>query len=81
MTITFEELRNVKDRLPVGGVHKIATILGVSDDTIRNYFGGDHFQTGESMSVHIESNPIGDFVRLDDDTIYNMAIEMIEGKI
>ncbi len=80
MTITFQELRNVKDRLPVGGVHRIAEIMGISDDTVRNYFGGDHFQTGESMSVHIESNPVGDFVKLDDDTIYNLAIDIIEGK-
>ena len=47
-TITFNELRRIKDSLPDGSMHRIADELGVSVETVRNYFGGQNFQDGKS---------------------------------
>ena len=47
MNITFNELRKIKDNLPSGSIKKIANILNISEDTVRNYFGGEHYKTGE----------------------------------
>ena len=41
-TITFNELRDIKDRLPDGTIHRIAAELGLSVETVRNYFGGEN---------------------------------------
>ena len=41
-TITFNELRKIKDALPHGSMAKIAEELGLDTDTVRNYFGGTH---------------------------------------
>ena len=40
MIITFNELRRIKDRLPSGSSQRIADELGISVDSVRNYFGG-----------------------------------------
>ena len=47
-TITFNELRKIKDSLPDGSTHRIADELGLSVETVRNYFGGQNFQDGKS---------------------------------
>ena len=39
-TITFNELRKIKDSLPSGSMHRIADELGLHVDTVRNFFGG-----------------------------------------
>jgi hypothetical protein len=39
-TITFNELRKIKDSLPSGSMHRIADELGLNVDTVRNFFGG-----------------------------------------
>ena len=39
-TITFNELRKIKDALPSGSMHRIADELGLDADTVRNFFGG-----------------------------------------
>ena len=43
-TITFNELRKIKDSLPSGSMHRIADELGLHVDTVRNFFGGPQFQ-------------------------------------
>jgi phosphotransferase system IIA component len=43
MIITFNELRRIKDRLPSGSSQRIADELGLDVETVRNYFGGKHF--------------------------------------
>ncbi len=46
-TITFNELRRLKDSLPDGSTHRIADELNVTVQTVRNYFGGVNYQFGK----------------------------------
>ncbi len=78
MNITFNELRKIKDKLPVGSIKVIAQRLNVSEDTVRNYFGGGHYKTGESVGFHLEQGPGGGIVSLDDTTIYDMAVTILD---
>ena len=41
-TITFNELRALKDKLPDGSIRKIGDELGLKPETVRNYFGGQN---------------------------------------
>ena len=72
-TITFNELRRLKDSLPDGSTHRIADELGISVETVRNYFGGHNFKDGKSCGIHIEPGPDGGLVVLDDTTIFERA--------
>lgn len=78
-TITFNELRRIKDALPCGSMTRIATELGIEADTVRNYFGGTHYKTGEGVpqGLHIEPGPDGGIVVLDDLTILEKAKAII----
>ena len=76
-TITFNELRKIKDSLPEGSTHRIADELGLSVETVRNYFGGQNFQDGKSCGVHIEPGPDGGLVVLDDTTILDRAMQIL----
>ncbi|MEG1543596.1 MAG: DNA-binding protein [Tannerellaceae bacterium] len=76
-TITFNELRKIKDSLPDGSTHRIADELGVSVETVRNYFGGHNFKDGRSCGVHIEPGPDGGIVVLDDTTIFERATQIL----
>ena len=77
-TITFNKLREIKDQLPAGGVKKIAAELDLSEDTVRNYFGGWNYDRGESAGIYIEQGPDGGIVTLSDTTILDLAESMIE---
>ncbi|GHT31506.1 hypothetical protein FACS189415_3210 [Bacteroidia bacterium] len=77
-TITFNELRKIKDSLPNGTSHRIADELGVSVETVRNYFGGQNFREGKSCGIHIEPGPGGGLVVLDDTSILERALEILE---
>lgn len=78
-TITFNELRRIKDNLPSGSSQRIADNLGISVDTVRNYFGGSH-QEGKSVGVHLEPGPDGGLVKLDDTLILDLALQILEEK-
>mgnify|MGYP003623561885 CR=1 FL=1 len=78
--IAFSELRKIKDSLPDGSIQKIAESLQVPAETVRNYFGGSSYDKGQSCGVHIEPGPDGGYVSLDDTTILDMALEMVETK-
>lgn len=79
-TITFNELRKIKDSLPEGSIHRIAESLQVTDETVRNYFGGANYKLGQTVGIHIEKGPDGGVVELDDTTILDMALELIKQK-
>lgn len=73
-TITFNELRRIKDSLPDGSISKIAQELDLTIETVRNYFGGYNYRDGLSMGVHIEPGPDGGIVLLDDTSILDLAL-------
>ena len=76
-TITFNELRRIKDSLPDGSMHKIADQLNLTVQTVRNYFGGTNYSFGKNCGLHIEPGPDGGIVVLDDTTIYDMALDIL----
>jgi len=76
-TITFNELRKIKDSLPSGSMKVIADRLDLKEETVRNYFGGTNFDKGESAGIHLEQGPDGGIVTLDDTTILDLAESMI----
>ena len=77
-TITFNELRRIKDALPDGSMHRIADELNLSVDTVRNVFGGQNFKDGKSVGLHIEPGPNGGIVRLDDTTVLDKALKILD---
>jgi hypothetical protein len=76
-TITFNELRRVKDQLPDGSMQTIAEKLNLNAETVRNYFGGTNWENGDAVGFHYEQGPDGGIVTLDDTTILDLAYEMI----
>ena len=76
-TITFTELRSIKDRLPDGTIHRIAEDLGVTVETVRNYFGGENYKDGKSCGLHIEPGPDGGIVMIDDTAILDRALDIL----
>lgn len=79
-TLTFNQLRKIKDDLPDGSIHQIADKLDLKVETVRNYFGGHNFKEGRSAGIHIESGPDGGIVTLDDTTILEMAESLLEAQ-
>ncbi len=77
-TITFNELRKIKDQLPSGSMKRIAEKLDLNEETVRNYFGGRNFDKGQSIGIHFEQGPDGGIVTFDDTTILDMAMGMIK---
>jgi hypothetical protein len=76
-TITFNELRRIKDKLPEGSTRRIAAELGLPIETVRNYFGGVNQSTGNGGGIHIEPGPDGGIVILDDPTILERALVIL----
>ncbi|MCX4260833.1 MAG: DNA-binding protein [Muribaculaceae bacterium] len=76
-TISFNDLRQLKDSLPDGTMHLIADRLNITVQTVRNYFGGANYEFGKNLGIHIEPGPDGGIVVLDDTTIYDMALEIL----
>ncbi|HVN57538.1 MAG TPA: hypothetical protein VMT63_04520 [Bacteroidales bacterium] len=76
-TITFNELREIKDKLPTGSMKKIADKLDLNEETVRNYFGGWNFDKGQSAGIHFEKGPNGGIVTIEDTTILDIAQKMI----
>ena len=76
-TIAFNDLRALKDKLPDGSIHQIATELNMQPETVRNYFGGYNYKEGKSVGIHIEPGPNGGIVVLDDTTIFDKALKIL----
>lgn len=72
-TITFNELRKVKDSLPSGSMAKIAEELGLETEEVRSYFGGKKL---DGSGFHIEPGPDGGLVMLDDTKILEVALRI-----
>ena len=78
MNITFDELREIKHRLPTGSVARIAQELEIEEQTVRNYFGANKFRDGEIVDKHVEPGPRGGIVHLEDTTILELAQKIIQ---
>lgn len=79
MVITFEELRHIKDALPHGSIERIAQELHLNVDTVRNYFGAEHFEGPDKIAdVHFEKNMSGGVVRLEDTAILDHAMAILD---
>ncbi len=76
--ITFNELRKIKDSLPDGSIRRIANEFDVTEDTVRNYFGGANYTNGAAVGIHMEPGPNGGIVLLDDIAILQRAKEIIQ---
>ena len=77
-TITFNEQRKIKDALPSGSMHRIADELNIEVETVRNFFGGANFKQGQSVGIHFEPGPDGGLVMIDDTTVLDKAIAILE---
>ena len=76
-TITFNDLRRIKDSLPSGSMHRIADELNMTVETVRNFFGGHNFKNGKSVGIHLEPGPDGGLVMLDDTTVLEKALQIL----
>ncbi|WP_167605013.1 DNA-binding protein [Maribellus sediminis] len=76
--ITFNELRKIKDSLPDGAIAKMAQEFEVSEETVRNYFGGANYTNGRAVGIHMEPGPNGGIVLLDDTAILDRAKELMQ---
>ena len=76
-TITFNELRRIKDSLPSESMHRIADGLNMTVETVRNFFGGHNFKNGKSVGIHLEPGPDGGLVMLDDTTVLEKALQIL----
>jgi len=78
MNISYEELREIKHQMPSGSVKRIASQLGINEQTVRNYFGANKFEEGSLTGKHIQPGPNGGVVSLQDTTILKMAQDIIQ---
>ena len=76
-TITFNELRRIKDSLLRGSMHRLADELNMTVETVRNFFGGHNFKNGKSVGIHLEPGPDGGLVMLDDTTVLEKALQIL----
>ncbi len=76
--MTFNELRRIKDSLPDGSMHRIANEQGLSVETVRNFFGADNYKEGNAVGIHIEPGPDGGIVEIDDTTVLERALQILE---
>lgn len=77
MNITFEELRQIKHSLPTGSISKIANMLDLEEQTVRNYFGAKKYENGQIVGQHIQPGPNGGIVSIENNTILELAKKII----
>ena len=47
-------------------------------DTVRNFFGGHNFKEGKSVGIHLEPGPDGGLVMIDDTTVLERALKILD---
>ena len=58
-------------------MHRIADELNMTVETVRNFFGGHNFKNGKSVGIHLEPEPDGGLVMLDDTTVLEKALQIL----
>ena len=59
-------------------MHRIADELNMTVDTVRNFFGGQNFNSGKSVGIHLEPGPDGGLVMLDDTVVLEKALQILK---
>ena len=77
MVISFNELRRIKDKLPSGSSQRIADELGIDVDTVRNYFGGKHYDAKGNVGIHVDKGPGGGVEPLGDTAMLDAAMRIL----
>lgn len=77
MNISFNDLRKIKHSLPTGSVAKIANRLNIDEQTVRNYFGANKYENGDTVGNHFQPGPNGGIVKIEDMTILNAAKKIL----
>jgi len=77
MYITYDELRAVKHRLPTGSIRRIANTLHVDEQSVRNYFGANKYQSDAIIGRHIQPGPKGGVVHIENTQIFDLAKQII----
>jgi len=80
MHISFNELRTIKHQLPTGSIQRIANELGITEQSVRNYFGAKKYDQGSIMGKHIQPGPQGGIVELASTNILDLAHQIIENE-
>ena len=78
MNITYDELREIKHKLPTGSISRIAKTLNIDEQTVRNYFGAKKYTEGGIAGKHIQPGPHGGIVNLEDTVILDLARKIIQ---
>lgn len=78
MYITFNELRDIKHKLPTGSVARIAKELGIEEQTVRNFFGARKYDNGQIVDIQIQPGPNGGIVQIEDTRILDAAKRILE---
>lgn len=78
VTISFNELRKIKDSLPDGSMHRIADELDMDVETVRNFFGGRNTKGGICVGLHTEPGPDGGLVSIDNTRVLDRALEILK---
>jgi hypothetical protein len=59
-------------------MRKIAEDLNLNVETVRNYFGGSNYEKGATVGFHTEQGPDGGIVEIDDATIFDKAVAILD---
>lgn len=77
MYLTYQELRNIKHKLPTGSISRIADKLNLDEQSVRNYFGANKYDKDEIVGRHIQPGPNGGVVHIENTQILDLAKEII----
>ena len=77
MYITYDELRDLKHLLPTGSVKLIASQLDISENRVRNFFGGNRKDPSVIVDLHRQPGPNGGLYYTDETKIIELARRII----
>ncbi len=77
MYLTYKQLRDIKHSLPTGSISLIADKLNLDEQSVRNYFGANKFDSDEIVGRHIQPGPQGGIVHIENTQILEMAKSII----
>lgn len=73
MYITYDELRSLKRSMPKGSVRLIAEHFDISEQAVRNFFGGNRKDPSKIVSLHRQPGPYGGIYYTDQVQLIELA--------